>query len=101
MCGCTARLFAQNVDAVLVVIVILAGEAIFVIFELEVYKTSKTKYFMILDKCFFPECIFFEVCRRQRRARAWAQAPPWAHMGPHWGLGWGHVTYRHWGVPLA
>ena len=36
MWGCTARLFAQNCDAVLVVIVILAGEAIFVIFELEV-----------------------------------------------------------------
>ena len=36
MWGCAARLFAQNFDAVLVVIVILAGEAIFVIFELEV-----------------------------------------------------------------
>ena len=29
MGGCTARIYAQNFDAVLVVIVILAGEAIF------------------------------------------------------------------------
>ena len=29
MWGCTARIYAQNFDAVLVVIVILAGEAIF------------------------------------------------------------------------
>ena len=34
--GCRDRIYAQNFDAVLAVIVILAGEAIFVIFDLEV-----------------------------------------------------------------
>ena len=41
MGGCTARIYAQNFDAVLVVIVILAGEAIFANFDWKCRKHVK------------------------------------------------------------
>ena len=41
MGGCTARLFAQNFDAVLVVIVISAGDAIFAKFYQKSLKQTK------------------------------------------------------------
>ena len=42
--GCTARLFAQDFDAVLVVVVILAGEAIFSKFDRTCIKHIKLHY---------------------------------------------------------
>ena len=51
---CTARLFAQNFDAVLVVIVISAGDAIFAKFHKQVLKPQIT-YFKVYGMLFFPE----------------------------------------------
>ena len=59
MWGCTVRLFAQNFDAVLVVIVISAGKAIFVIFELDVQKTHKTTYFKTIGHLRFSRINLF------------------------------------------
>ncbi len=84
MWGCTARLFAQNFDVVLVVIVILAGEAIFVIFELEVYKTSKTKCFMILDMLDFPGYAFSKLGPGPTGPGS-LMGPGGPHMDPRWG----------------
>ena len=98
MGGCTARLFAQNFDAVLVVIVILAGEAIFVIFELEVYKTPKTTCFMILDMLDFPGCAFSKKLPLHSEGPGPGPGPHWARVpngpggptyGPTLGLGGG------------
>ena len=53
MGGCTARLFVQNFDAVLVVIIISAGDAIFAKFH-KTTETRKNTYFKIYGMLFFP-----------------------------------------------
>ena len=81
--GCGARLFVQNFDAVLVVIVISAGDAIFAKFHNKLLK-HKVTHFDLYSMLFFLGGDFLEVCRRQRRARAgarpWARGQTWAHM---------------------
>ena len=98
--GRRARLFVKNVDAVLVVIVIATRDAIFAKIYKEVIKTCKAPHFGIYGRLFVPWGVFFEVCRRQRRAWAWPgpgpgpraeHRPIWAHSCvrakrgmPHW-----------------
>ena len=82
MGGGTAPIYAQNFDAVLVVIVISAGDAIFAKFHEKLVKRSKLHILTYRTCRFFQDTRFFEVWLRQRRARA--RPGPWAHgpMGP-------------------
>ena len=60
MGGCTARLFAQNFDAVLVVIVICAGDAIFVKFYEKCLKHVKLHISRYMGCGFFhPGAVFW------------------------------------------
>ena len=61
MWGCRARIYAQNFDAVLVVIVILAGEAIFVKIDRKCRKYTKlhnSDKFQNWHVPKFRECLF-------------------------------------------
>ena len=51
MGGCKARLFAENFDAILVVIVILAGDAIFVFFTGSVENIENYTFCVICTRC--------------------------------------------------
>ena len=86
MGGRKAHLFVQNFDAVLIVIVISAGDAIFAKFQKKKIK-HVTLHVSSIQYVVFSMKRFFEVCRRQRRARPWAR--PWgqtqAHMDPRLG----------------
>ena len=55
MGGCTARIYAQNFDAVLVVIVILAGDAIFVNFDWKCSKHLKLNISCIFQNWHVPK----------------------------------------------
>jgi hypothetical protein len=78
MGGCTARLFAQNFDAVLVVIVISAGDTILAKLHEKCLTRLKLNILTYRTYRFFQDTRFFEVWLRQRRARA--RGPTWAHM---------------------
>ena len=58
MGGCKARLFAQNFDAVLVVIVISAGDAIFAKFYNKLLKLVKVHISTYMVWCLFQEAFF-------------------------------------------
>ena len=68
--------FVYNLNAVLVVMVIYAGDALFTKFHEQVPKTLKDYTFQ--DNCmlFLLGLIFFVVCRRQGRACAWPGSGP-------------------------
>ena len=89
MGGCTARLFAQNFDAVLVGIVIYAEDAIFAKFYQMCPKPLKLHILRYRTCRFFRDTHFFEVWLRQRRARARAWPGTGAPHGPMPMLGLG------------
>ena len=69
MGGCTARLFAQNFDAVLVVIVISAGDAIFVIFYRKCRKHGKLNILCDLHKRHVPKILGTTFWAEKKRLR--------------------------------
>ena len=80
MGGCTACLFAQNFDAVLVGIVIYTEDDIFAKFYQMCPKLLKLHILTYRTCRFFRDTRFVEVWLRQRRARA-PHGPIWAHVG--------------------
>ena len=77
MGGCKARLFVQNFGAVLVVIVISAGDAIFAKFHKKYLKRAKLPISRYMVSCFFQEAVFLGL---PRTAKGPAPGP---HMGPY------------------
>ena len=69
MGGCTARLFAQNFDAVLVVIVIFAGHAIFVMFYKKCRTHSKLHILCDLHKLHVPKILGTNFWAEKKRLR--------------------------------
>ena len=86
MGGCTARLFAQNFDAVLVVIVISAGDAIFAKLHKKCLKLVTLHISTYIVCCFFQEAFFLRsAVDSEGPGPGPGLGPTWVHMGPRWG----------------
>ena len=82
MGGCTARIYAQNFDAVLVVIVISAGDAIFAKFYQKCLKHTKLHILSYRTCHIFQDALFLRSANDGTPRRPCTQ---WARIGPRWG----------------